>query len=49
MEIPAIKLGLYQENPKKFAQELGQALENVGVVQVDGVGRKMFSFCPEEN
>ena len=37
MEIPTVKLELYQENPELFAQELGQALETVGVAQVDGL------------
>lgn len=36
IEIPTIKLELYQQDPQQFSQQLGQALETLGVAQVDG-------------
>ncbi len=37
MEIPALKLKQYDRNKKRFTQELGEALEAVGVAQVSGL------------
>lgn len=41
MEIPAIKIEQYERNSQLFAQELGQALENVGVAQVNGLEQQL--------
>ncbi|MEK6940246.1 MAG: hypothetical protein AABX31_05980, partial [Nanoarchaeota archaeon] len=36
MEIPLIRLELYQQDSELFSRQLGQALETIGVAQVDG-------------
>lgn len=40
-EIPVIKIEAYERNRQQFAQELGQALETVGVAQVNGLEQQL--------
>lgn len=42
MEVPALKIANYQRRPKVFAQQLGEALETVGVAQVDGLEQQLI-------
>ncbi|MEK6939990.1 MAG: 2OG-Fe(II) oxygenase family protein [Nanoarchaeota archaeon] len=41
MKIPTLKLELYKKNQKHFAQELGEALKNIGVAQVSGLEQQL--------
>ena len=41
MEIPTVRSGLYQQDLKKFSQQLAEALETFGVVQIDGVEQQL--------
>ena len=41
MEIPTLKLKQYERNQKKFAHELGETLEDIGVAQVDGLDQQL--------
>lgn len=41
MEIPTVRSGLYQQDQKKFAQQLAEAFETIGIVQIDGVEQQL--------
>lgn len=41
MEIPAIKIGLYQQGKERFAQELDHALRTTSVAQISGLEQQL--------
>ena len=49
MEIPTIKIELYLSDPELFSQQLGQALENIGAAQVDGLKQQLVDKLYENS
>src|SRR3989344_3230738 len=47
MEIPTVKIGLYKENQPEFTHQIKQALENIGVLQINGLNQLLVDCLYE--